>query len=207
MRIVVRLLLLFLFFPICSNKEKITYLPPIWDAIKGNWDTFIGTVLIPDLKQLDPTRIWDAGYMTSEHMTLDWFAHCFAPSAVFIDLVDERYTKHVPPHAPGSDLLFNLVGVNDRGRAVGGRVLVRLLDARGDEVRAHSLLVSIPAYGKQYLPTRLLLPEGSGGYLVLAEYSPGLSESPSPVLSRRYIKVGEKDKYTFFDYKPEPLKY
>lgn len=319
----------------------------IWDAINENWDPFIGNVLIPDLKKLDPTRIWDAGYMTSEHMTLDemdephpyrvggwrpnfeeyytknpyslgdlhdwppewqktldssaaqlaneygwiwlwrdgrpaklteknfafylgkdaspeecrelqaywlqlqtewlrcerslagvlsfcyltnnygftgdwfigavkdlqpgptldWFAHCFAPTAVFIHLVDERYTKHLAPHPPGSELLFNLVGVNDRDHAVGRRVSVRLLDASGREVRGHFLPISIPAHGRRYIPTRLVLPQKSGGYLILAEYYPSLRENPPPVISRRYIKVGQMDKYTFYDYKPERLKY
>jgi beta-galactosidase len=40
----------------------------IWDAINENWDNYIGNVLIPELKKLDPTRIWDAGYMTSTSM-------------------------------------------------------------------------------------------------------------------------------------------
>ncbi len=40
----------------------------IWDAINENWDDYIGNTLIPELKKLDPTRIWDAGYMTAEQM-------------------------------------------------------------------------------------------------------------------------------------------
>jgi beta-galactosidase/beta-glucuronidase len=40
----------------------------IWDAINENWNSFIGNVLIPELQQLDPTRIWDAGYMTASEM-------------------------------------------------------------------------------------------------------------------------------------------
>jgi hypothetical protein len=40
----------------------------IWDAINENWDDYIGNTLIPELMELDPTRIWDAGYMTAEHM-------------------------------------------------------------------------------------------------------------------------------------------
>ena len=40
----------------------------IWDAINENWDDYIGNTLIPELKELDPTRIWDAGYMTDEQM-------------------------------------------------------------------------------------------------------------------------------------------
>ncbi len=43
----------------------------IWDAINENWDHYIGNVLIPELKQLDPTRIWDAGYMTAGEMGND----------------------------------------------------------------------------------------------------------------------------------------
>ena len=40
----------------------------IWDAINENWNAFIGNVLIPELQQLDPTRVWDAGYMTASEM-------------------------------------------------------------------------------------------------------------------------------------------
>jgi len=43
----------------------------IWDAINENWDAYIGNTLIPELQQLDPTRPWDAGYMTSSHMGSD----------------------------------------------------------------------------------------------------------------------------------------
>ncbi len=43
----------------------------IWDAINENWDDYIGNVLIPDLKKLDPSRIWDAGYMTGDQMVQD----------------------------------------------------------------------------------------------------------------------------------------
>lgn len=35
----------------------------IWDAINENTNSYIGNKLIPELQQLDPTRIWDAGYM------------------------------------------------------------------------------------------------------------------------------------------------
>ena len=28
----------------------------IWDAINENWDSYIGNTLIPELKELDPTR-------------------------------------------------------------------------------------------------------------------------------------------------------
>lgn len=40
----------------------------IWDAINENWNPFIGNVLIPELLKLDPTRIWDAGYMEAKDL-------------------------------------------------------------------------------------------------------------------------------------------
>ncbi len=43
----------------------------IWDAINENWDNYIGNQLIPELKKLDPSRIWDSGYMTADQMQSD----------------------------------------------------------------------------------------------------------------------------------------
>jgi hypothetical protein len=319
----------------------------IWDAINENWDPFIGNTLIPELKNLDDTRIWDAGYMTSDDMALDemdephpyttwsgepnfsdfmlknpyplgdldyrpenllswinsssaqlvneygwmwlwrdgqpakltvpnynfyldknasneqrrnlqaywlqletewlrgerafagvlafcyltnnygftgdwfigdikdlrpgptlaWFRHCFAPAAVFINLTDERYAKHVPPHQDGSELIFNLVGINDEPNDVIGQVAVKLLDAAGKKVAENNVEISIPACGKCYVPTKLQLPKQSGGYLLLAEFKQAGIDVPSPVISRRYIKVGKKDTYDYYEYQPQPLKY
>ncbi|MEP7107015.1 MAG: hypothetical protein ABI760_03520 [Ferruginibacter sp.] len=43
----------------------------IWDGINENWDDYIGNTLIPELKKLDPTRVWDAGYMSGDQMASD----------------------------------------------------------------------------------------------------------------------------------------
>lgn len=317
----------------------------IWDAINENWDPFIGNELIPELKKLDPTRIWDAGYMTSEHMALDemdephpymvyghneglaelldknpyplgelhfwpgrwqrrlassaaqlvneygwvwlwrdgspaklttgnyeyylgdgaspeqrreyqaywlqlqtewlrterslagvlafcyltndlgftgdwfvgpvaelspsptlkWFRHCFAPAAVFIDLLDGRYMKHASGFEPGSPLTFNLVGVNDNPESTSGRVVLRLLDCRGQESGRKTVSVTVPAFGKQYMPVSLTLPRQAGGYLLLAEFSPQSpqgAKGAGSVISRRYLKVGAGLRYRFFDYQP-----
>jgi hypothetical protein len=40
----------------------------IWDALNEQKSDFIGNRLIPELLQLDPSRIWDAGYMTEKDM-------------------------------------------------------------------------------------------------------------------------------------------
>lgn len=41
----------------------------IWDAINENTNNYIGNTLIPELQQLDPTRLWDAGYMMESDLT------------------------------------------------------------------------------------------------------------------------------------------
>ncbi len=43
----------------------------IWDAMNESRHEYIGNVIIPKLKELDPTRIWDAGYMNEENMKLN----------------------------------------------------------------------------------------------------------------------------------------
>lgn len=304
----------------------------IWDAINENWDSYIGNTLIPKLKELDPPRIWDAGYMTSDQMgtndemdephpyraltlmhsselndyfknnpynlgalhenwvgfssildagvpqlvneygwiwlwrdgrpsklTLNnynyylgenatpeqcrelqaywleletewlrsersvggilafchltnnygftgdwfindikdlepspafrWFKHCFAPSAVFIDLADRRYTKHLEPLKPGSDLVFNLVGVNDLNKESSGKVLLKLLDEKGTIISTQEESIVIEPFGKRLQPCLLKLPSKSGGYLLIAEYHE--KGRAKPVLSRRYLKVGD----------------
>jgi hypothetical protein len=314
----------------------------IWDAINENWDQYIGTELIPELKKLDPSRLWDSGFMTTDDLgalddmdephpyvdialdenyaayrdknpyplgklnypagewsekfmgssvpqlvneygwmwlwrdgtpskltvknydyylgpqataaqrqelqaywlqlqtewlrsyrslagvlqfcyltnnygftgdafvgpiaqlnpspMLDWFGHCFAPAAVFINLTDERYTKHLEPHAPGSVLAFNLVGVNDLKEPVRGNVTVRLLDSGGKEVRKETFSIEIPAYGEQAVPLSLPLPDKADGYLILAQFTPEGGPEAGPVLSRRYIRVGSKDQsFRFYD--------
>lgn len=312
----------------------------IWDAINENWDGYIGNTLIPELKALDPTRIWDAGYMTSDQMgtndemdephpyravttmhssklndyfkktpynlgalhdnwtgfsyilnagvpqlvneygwiwlwrdgrpsklTLNnynyylgenatpqqcrelqaywleletewlrtersvagilafchltnnygftgdwfinnikdlepspafhWFKHCFAPSAVFIDLTDHRYTRHLQPLTPGGDLVFNLVGVNDLNKKSSGKVVLKLLDEKGNAVLSQEERIEIAPFGKQLHPCLLKLPAKAGAYLLMAEYyEKGATE---PVLSRRYLKVGNRE-LSFKDY-------
>lgn len=313
----------------------------IWDAINENWDNYIGNTLIPELKQLDPTRVWDAGYMTGEQMALDemdephpyqgpwnqdirefekhpyplgdldykpqvildlerssaaqlvneygwiwlwrdgtpskltvdvyryylgdhstteqnrelqaywlqletewlrsntsiagvlafcylannfgytgdwfigdikelepgptmhWFRHAFAPAAVFINLTDERYTRHIPPHQPGSTLLFNLTGINNQAVPVQGKVLVKILDVAGKSLSEQGLEVTLNPLQRTPYPVRVILPEQPGGYLLVAEFTPkGTSEK---VISRRYVKVGTTGPWKYHTLRPVAL--
>lgn len=316
----------------------------IWDAINENWDDYIGNVLIPELMELDPTRIWDAGYMTAEQLTagldemdephpyegrvplidantpnpnpyqlgdLDyrssknlasiessaaqlvneygwiwlwrdgqpsklaghvygyhlgenasaeqcrqmqaywlqaetewlrsirqhagvlafchltnnygytgdwyinniadlekgptmyWFRHAFAPAAVFVNLTDERYTKHLKPHTPGSNLIFNLVGVNDNTHPVKGKNVLNIFDFEGTKVLSELIDIQMQASSSKSFPVSIELPETAGGYLIVSEFYPSGQEES--VISRRYIKVGDLREYKFYELEPEIL--
>jgi len=309
----------------------------IWDAINENTDSFIGNTLIPELKILDPTRIWDAGYMREGLMktdemdephpyqgrasanqipvkdfyplgnldfkpealqmirkagvpqlaneygwiwlwrngmpskltvneynyylginsspernrlfqayymqletewlrsepelagvlafcylannygytgdwfmdnikdlkpipTLNWFRHAFAPSAVFINLTDERYVKLTTPHKPGEKLSFNLAKVNDLNKVVSGKANLKILDSEGKTVEKKSMPVTMIAFDRSSFPVEISLPKKPGGYLMCVEFlADGTVE---PVISRRYIKVGELNEYLFHEINP-----
>jgi hypothetical protein len=313
----------------------------IWDAINENEDEYIGNTLIPELKVLDPTRIWDAGYMTGEHMqqdemdephpyqgpwntdirefekhpyplgnldfkpeiilnaersssaqlvneygwiwlwrngtpskltvdvykyylgpnatadqnrelqaywlqletewlrsntsiagvlafcylannygytgdwfvddikdlkpgkTLLWFRHCFAPAAVFINLTDERYTRHVPPHEPGSELIFQLAGINNSPKTTLGNLDIRLIDSDGKDIFQNTTEINLEPLSNTRILRSVKLPDREGGYLLLAQFTP--QGSDQPVISRRFIKVGKADSYKFFEIQPSPL--
>jgi len=308
----------------------------IWDAINENWDDYIGGTLIPELKKLDPTRIWDAGYMTSDQMaqdemdephpymgrigntpgsssnfypvgnldykppilqkiqgsgsaqlaneygwvwlwrngspsklttevydyyvgknstpdqnlefqaywmqletewlrsepslagvlafchltnnygytgdwflgnikdlkpspTLEWFRHAFAPAGTFINLTDERYTKFIEPHQPGSTLLFNLVGVNNQTAQVDGTVKVKLVNQNGEDIKQQNFAVQLTSFLRSDIPVSITLPNETGGYVLVAEFTP---KNGTPVVSRRFLKIGKSDSYSFYKLKP-----
>jgi len=129
--------------------------------------------------------------------TLHWFKHAFSPAAVFVNLTDERYTKHLDPHKPGSELLFTLVGVNDYTKASKGKAILKILDSEGKAVHNQQMEVEIPAGMNKYIPVSLKLPGKAGGYLIVNEFYP--SGQKEPVISRRYIKVGELREYTYYE--------
>ena len=312
----------------------------IWDAINENWDDYIGNKLIPELKILDPTRIWDAGYMSGSQMTmdemdephpyqgrvsrehpytennfyplgnldykpqvirdikesgaaqlvneygwiwlwrsgmpskltvevfdyyldgkstvednielqaywmqletewlrsetsiagvfafcylannygytgdwfsgnikelnptetLDWFQHAFAPAAVFINLTDERYTKFIEPHDPGSLLLFNVTGINNKSSQVKGKVALKMIDNTGKSVIEQSMDVVLTPHLRKDIPVALKMPAIKGGYVLVAEFTPDKGKT---VVSRRFLRVGKAPAYTYYKLMPEKL--
>ncbi|HEX7584638.1 MAG TPA: glycoside hydrolase family 2 TIM barrel-domain containing protein, partial [Prolixibacteraceae bacterium] len=311
----------------------------IWDAINENTDSYIGNTLIPELKKLDPTRVWDAGYMTGDQMGMDemdephpyqgpmpwtsipdfdknpyplgnldfkpeliqkldesssaqlvneygwvwlwrngtpskltvdfykyylgpnskpeqnrdfqaywmqletewlrsnpnvagvlafcylannygytgdwftdnikdlkpsptlyWFRDAFAPSATFINLTDERFTKHIEPHQPGSTLLFNLAGINNQTTAVNGSVKLKLINQKGQSTSKQDFQVKLNSFVRTDIPVSLVLPTEAGGYVLVAEFTP---DNGITVISRRFLKIGQAANYSFFNLSPK----
>ena len=128
---------------------------------------------------------------------MKWFRHAFAPASVFINLADNRYVKHIPPYKPGSVLNFSLAGVNDNPSPVKGIAELKLLNSKGKVVQEKTMKVSLPTDIRKEIPVSLNLPEAAGGYTMVAEFLPDGRENP--IISRRYIKIGAKEAYKFFD--------
>ena len=153
---------------------------------------FTGDWWVEDVTELNPSP------------TLAWFQHCFAPSGVYIDVRDQRYIKIGEEYGPGSEFSFNLVGVTDKQSPVNGTVRVRLLDSQGDEQYQQTLNIKIRPHENQYVPICFELPDENGGYLLLAEFSE--QGETAPVISRRYITVGNRNAAFFHNLEPKPLK-
>lgn len=146
---------------------------------------YTGDWFIENIKDLKPSP------------ALEWFHHCFAPAAVFINLSDERYVRGINPHKPGSSLQFNLAGINNQAITIKGKVIVKLLDQNGKKARERAIDVNLQPLVRSDIPMNILLPSRAGGYLMVAEFTPDGSDQP--VISRRFIKVGVVQEYKYFD--------
>jgi len=135
---------------------------------------------------------------------LEWFKHCFSPSAVFINLTDERYVKQAVPHVPGEKLMLKLARINDTNSQITGKVTLKILNSQGKTVSGKVMPVTLSAYDRSAFQAEISLPKKPGGYLLLAEFT--RDGADMPVISRRYIKVGKIESYKFFDLQPGKLK-
>src|SRR5665648_128929 len=132
--------------------------------------------------------------------TLGWFQHAFAPAGTFINLTDERYVRMTKPHEPGSTMLFNLAGINNLNKTVIGTVKMKLFNAKGKSVSDQSIPITLESFLRTDIPVSLTLPAETGGYVLVAEFTP---ENGKPVISRRFLKVGQAASYSYFNLNPK----
>jgi hypothetical protein len=111
--------------------------------------------------------------------------------------------KHIAPHQPGSELLFNLAGVNNLQDKVSGSLRISLLDSKGNPAIERKMEVSLKPQQRSDIMVSLDLPEQAGGYLLVAEFTP--EGSSNVVISRRYIRIGILSHYSYFELQPEDL--
>jgi beta-galactosidase len=152
---------------------------------------YTGDWFIDDIKDLKPG------------LTLAWFKHCFAPAAVFINLTDERYMKQVASHSPGSELLFDLAGINNQNAGVPGKLHIKLLDSKGNTKVEKNLEITLAPLGRTDLLTSINLPDQADGYLLIAAFTP--SGTSHELISRRFIRVGNLPQYSYFELEPDAL--
>jgi len=96
-------------------------------------------------------------------------------------------------------LLFNLVGINNLNSRVKGKVILKIIDQKGNVLPEQSLTVNPQSFLRTDIPVSLTLPAKEGGYVVVAEFTP---ENGETVVSRRFIRVGESPDYSYFKLKP-----
>ena len=72
---------------------------------------------------------------------------------------------------------------------------------RFDDEALAELAESIRQHG--VLQPILVSEDQPGNYLLLAEFFPESSQGENPVISRRYLRVGEIARYEFYDYQVE----
>lgn len=148
---------------------------------------YTGDWFIDNIKDLKPSP------------TLDWFRHAFSPAGTFINLTDERYVKNGQPHLPGSALLFNLAGINNQATVVNGLVKIRLINSKGQNMTEQKFSVKLNSFVRTDIPVFISLPNEAGGYVLVAEFTP---ENGIPVLSRRFLKIGQAANYSFYEISP-----
>lgn len=148
---------------------------------------YTGDWFINNIKDLEPAP------------ALKWLGHAFAPAAAFINLTDERFTTEIPPHIPGSILEFNLVGVNDNVSDTKGTITIKLINSIGETVVHQTRETLLKALSREYIPFSFDVPSGKGGYLLISEFT---GNNKPPVISRRYIRVGEMSEYSYFEVQP-----
>lgn len=189
-----------------SSPEQNWELQAYWMQLETEWlrsePSIVGVLAFCYLaNNYGYTGDWFAGNIRDlkPTPTLDWFRHAFAPVATFINLTDERYTKIVEPHQPESTLLFNLAGINNRAAAVIGSVKIKLVDQKGRSTPEQTIAVKLNPYVRTDIPVFLVLPSKTGGYVLVAEFT---TENGQPVISRRFLKVGQAEKYSYFKINP-----
>jgi len=79
---------------------------------------------------------------------------------------------------------------------------LKLINSKGEAVMQQDLSIRIEPFAKKTVPCMVQLPDEKGGYLFVAEFYQ--ERKNQPVISRRYLKIGDRrdEQYEFYEMKP-----
>ncbi len=155
------------------------------------------------------TGDWFAGNIADLNPTPALLAqyHTCRPFAVFWDVQDGRYLKKPDYFQPKKEYLLNLLAVNDSPKGEKGTLIIQLLAANGKVILEQKQEIELEAYWQKNISVRVKMPAKKGGYMLISHLEEsGLDDIPQ--VSRRYINVGKKKHYRYFEYeyqKPKGL--
>ena len=73
----------------------------------------------------------------------------------------------------------------------------------GQSTAEQGFPVKLASFSRTDIPVSVDLPAGAGGYVLMAEFS---GDGIEPVVSRRFIKVGQLDQYLYYKLDPQQCK-
>lgn len=78
-------------------------------------------------------------------------------------------------------------------------VKLKVINQKGQNISEQRYPVKLEAFARKDIPVSLVLPSAGGGYVLEAEF---ISASGSPVISRRFLKVGQGTNYSYYNINP-----
>ena len=116
-----------------------------------------------------------------------------------MDVQDGRYLKNPDHYDPKKEYSINLFAVNDSGEKKHGTLVFNLLDKTGKVVFEQTQSVEVDAFWQKNIPIQVKMPSKKGGYLFISYLKEdGLDDIKQ--VSHRYINVGKKKKYLYYQY-------
>jgi hypothetical protein len=92
-----------------------------------------------------------------------------------------------------------LAGINNLAEPATGNVKIELVNRLGKSILEQTFPVALNSHVRTDIPVSVVLPTEAGGYVLVAEFASGKGQ---PVISRRFLKVGQAETYGYFKLNP-----
>ncbi len=92
-----------------------------------------------------------------------------------------------------------ITGINTQSNTINGTAKIRFFNSAGEISNEQSHVVKLDSFVRTDIPVAMVLPTEAGGYVLVAEFTP---ENGTPVISRRFLKIGHTSAYSFYHLNP-----